>query len=44
MSARLWDSRQSQFCHGCGLYHWRDECVDVYFNDPSNWDDYREEE
>jgi hypothetical protein len=33
----LWDSNDTQFCEGCGLYHYRDECTDVYFNDPTNW-------
>jgi len=37
MSYQLWDSKDSQFCDGCGLYHFRDECTDVYFNDPDNW-------
>ena len=32
----MWDSNDTQFCEGCGLYHYRDECTDVYFNDPSN--------
>lgn len=34
---QLWDSKDTQFCDGCGLYHYRDECTDVYFNDESNW-------
>lgn len=41
-SCRTWDSSDTQFCVGCQLYHYRDECTDVYFNDPSNWDNKKE--
>jgi hypothetical protein len=34
---QLWDSRKSQFCGSCGLYHYRDECDCPYFNDEFNW-------
>lgn len=37
MVTRLWDSNDTQYCAGCGLYHYRDECDDHYFNDPDNW-------
>ncbi len=33
----MWDSSETQFCAGCQLYHYRDECTDSYFNDPANW-------
>lgn len=33
----LWDSSETQFCDGCGLYHYRDDCTDPYFNNPDNW-------
>lgn len=33
----LWDASETQFCEGCGLYHYRNECTDIYFNDESNW-------
>lgn len=34
-----WSSADTQFCSGCGLYHFRDECTDPYFNNPDNWKD-----
>jgi hypothetical protein len=34
---QLWNSNDNQFCHGCALYHYRDDCTDPYFNDPDNW-------
>jgi hypothetical protein len=34
---KVWDSNDTQFCDGCGVYHYRDACTDAYFNDPDNW-------
>lgn len=28
---------ETHYCEGCGLYHWRDDCTDFYFNHESNW-------
>jgi hypothetical protein len=33
----VWDSKDTQYCSSCGLYHFRDECTCPYFNDPDNW-------
>jgi len=35
----VWDPRDTQFCVGCQLYHYRDDCTDPYFNAPENWKD-----
>lgn len=33
----LLSKRISQYCAGCGVYHYYDQCVDPYFNDPDAW-------
>lgn len=34
-----WRTNETHYCEGCGLYHYANECVDPYFNEPDNWCD-----